>query len=168
MDKKTITLSLFLLVQGLMILVGPSATMAQATTFTESRNVPFPFVLSPLEFPCLEEEIVAEGTLHEVRHITLDDSGGRHVRTLFNTQVPRFIAVGFPSGTEYLVFGPSHFGFNDDDFVTPPRERTVFDVIHVIGRGGATDLRVRVMFHITTNAQGEVTALVDVESVKCH
>ena len=80
MDKKIMTLSLFLLVQALMILVGPTATMAQATAFTESRNVPFSFVLSPAEFPCLEEEIVAEGTLHEVRQLTLDASGGRHVR----------------------------------------------------------------------------------------
>ena len=168
MSKRIIGLSLFLLVQGFVILVGPSAAMAQATTFTESRDVPFSLVLTPQFVPCLEEPIVADGTLHEVRHVTLDDSGGRHVRTLFNVQVPKFSAVGVFSGTEYLFTGPGHFEINDDNLANPPRVRTFFDVYHLIGPGGATNILARFMFHITINAEGEVTALIDTANIQCH
>ena len=168
MSKKNITVLLFLLVPGFVILVAPSAAMAQAATFTESRDVPFNLVLTPQFLPCLEEPIVADGTLHEVRHITLDASGGRHVRTLFNVQVPRFTAVGVFSGTEYLFTGPGHFEFNDDNLANPPRVRTFLDVYHLIGPAGTTNILAQFMLHVTINAEGEVTALIDTETILCH
>ena len=167
MSKRIIGLSLFLLVQGFVVVMGPPAAMAQATTFTESRDVPFSLVLTPEFLPCLEEPIVADGSLHEVRHITLDDRGGRHVRTLFNVQVPKFHAVGVFSGNEYLFTGPGHFELIDNDLANPPRVRTFLDVYHVIGQGGTTNIVARFMFHITINAEGEVSALIDTANIQC-
>jgi hypothetical protein len=139
---------------------------AQAVTSTEVSIFPFSLTLTPADFPCLQEAILLDVTLHEVLHTTFDASGGRHRVTLFN--VPGQTALGLDSGTVYRVSGPGHSRFNDDNLTAPVRTRTFYDVIHVVGPGEATNLLVRTGFHFTFNSNGEQVVFTTVDSVKCQ
>jgi hypothetical protein len=139
---------------------------AQAGTSTQISTFPFSLTLTPGDYPCLQEDILIEGTLREVLHITFDASGGRHRTVLFNAQ--GLTALGLTSGTEYQVSGPGHSIFNDDDSAAPVRSRTFYDVIHLVGPGQATNLLVRTGFHLTFNSNGELVAFTTVDSVKCR
>lgn len=135
---------------------------AQAEVFTE----PFSLTLTPADYPCLEEDILIDGTLHFVEYLTFDASGGRHRATLVNAQ--GLTGEGLTSGTVYRVSGPGHSYFNDGDLTAPVRERTFYDIIHVVGPGDAIKLMVRVGFHLTYNSDGELVAFTQVDSVKCQ
>ena len=140
---------------------------AQAVTSTEVFTFPFSLALTPADYPCLEEVILLDGTLHGVARVTFDASGGRHRATLFNVQ-GGLSGLGLTSGTVYQVSGPGHNVFNDSDLTPPVRERTFYDVINVVGPGDATNLLVRTLLHVTFNSDGELVALTQVESVKCR
>ena len=147
--------------------LGSSAVAnAQAGASTEVSTFPFSLTLTPTDFPCLQEAILIDVTLHEVLHVTFDASGGRHRATLVNVQGQT--ALGLDSGTVYRVSGPGHSTFNDDDLAAPVRTRTFYDVIHVVGPGEATNLQVRTGFHVTFNADGEMAAFTSVDSVQCR
>ena len=147
-------------------LASAAVAAAQAHTSTQVSAFPFSFTLTPGDYPCLEEDVLIDGTLREVLHITFDASGGRHRATLFNAQ--GLTALGLTSGTVYQVSGPGHSTFNDDDSAAPVRERTFYDVIHLIGPGRNTNLMVSTGFHLTFNANGELVAFTTVDSVKCR
>jgi hypothetical protein len=140
---------------------------AQAVTSIEVFTFPFSFALTPADYPCLEEVILLDGTLHAVERLTLDASGGRHRAVLFNVQGD-LSGLGLTSGTVYQVSGPGHNVFNDGDLTPPVRERTFYDVINVVGPGDATNLRVRTGFHLTFNSNGELVASTTVDSVECR
>ena len=142
------------------------ATRAQAVASTEVFTAPFSLTLTPADYPCLEEVILIDGTLHYVVRVTFDASGGRHRATLINAQ--GLTGLGLTSGTVYRVSGPGHLTLNDDDLAPPVRERTFYDVVHVVGPGNATKLLVRVGFHLTFNSDGELVAFTEVDSVKCQ
>ena len=100
-----------------------------------------------------------------VLRVTLDASGGRHQATLIDAQ--GLTGLALTSGTAYQVSGPGHNTFNDDDLTPPVRERTSYDVIHVVGPGDATDLLVRAGFHLAFNSNGDLVAFTAVDSGKC-
>jgi hypothetical protein len=139
---------------------------AQAGTSTQVFTFPFTLALTPDDYPCLQEEILLDGTLRAVEHITLDASGGRHRTVLFNAQ--GLTAIGLTSGTVYGVSGPGHLILNDSDLAAPVRERTFYDVIHLVGPGRATNLLARTGLHLTFNNNGELVAFTTVDSVKCR
>lgn len=149
------------------LLFGSAAiATAQAVASTEVFTAPFSLTLTPADYPCLKEVIVVDGTLHYVVRVTLDASGGRHRATLINAQ--GLTGLGLDSGTVYRVSGLGHSTLNDDDLAPPMRERTFYDLIHVVGPGDAAKLLVRVGFHVTFNNDGEMVAFTETESVKCQ
>jgi hypothetical protein len=139
---------------------------AQADTSTQVSTFPFSFTLTPGEYPCLQEDVLIDGELHEVLRFTFDASGGRHRATLITPQ--GLTGLGLTTGTVYRVTGPGHSTFNDDDLVAPVRERTFYDVINLVGPGQATNLLVRTGFHLTFNSNGELVASTTVDSVQCR
>ncbi len=155
------SLSVFVLCLG-----SAAAAKAQAVASTEVFTAPFSLTLTPGDYPCLQEVVVIDGTLHYVVRVTFDASGGRHRATLINAQ--GLTGLGLDSGTVYRVSGPGHSTFNDDDLAAPVRERTFYDLIHVVGPGDAAKLLVRTGFHLTFNNDGELVAFTEVESVKCQ
>lgn len=147
-------------------LASSAIAAAQADTSTQVSTFPFSLTLTPGDYPCLQEDILIDGTLQEVLHITFDANGGRHRTVIFNAQ--GLTALGLTSGTVYQVAGPGHSIFNDDDLAAPVRERTFYDVINLVGPGQATNLLVRTGFHLTFNSNGELVAFTTVDSVKCR
>jgi hypothetical protein len=133
---------------ALLCLGSAVATRAQAVASTEVFTAPFSLTLTPADYPCLQEVILIDGTLHWVDRVTFDASGGRHRATLINAQ--GLTGEGLGTGILYRVSGLGHFTFNDDDLVPPVRERTFYDLVHVVGPGDAAKLLVRVGFHLTS------------------
>jgi hypothetical protein len=142
------------------------ATRAQAVASTDVFTAPFSLTLTPADYPCLQEVILIDGTLHWVDLVTFDASGGRHRATLINAQGLK--GLGLTTGTVYRVSGPGHFTFNDGDLTPPVRERTFYDIVHVVGPGDAKNLLVRAGMHVTFNSDGELVAFTTVDSVKCQ
>ncbi len=151
---------------ALLCLGSAVATTAQAVASTEVSTAPFSLTLTPADYPCLQEVTLIDGSLHYVDRVTFDASGGRHRATLINAQ--GLTGLGLDSGTVYQVSGPGHSTFNDDDLAAPVRERTFYDLIHVVGPGDAAKLLVRTGFHLTFNSDGELVAFTETESVKCQ
>jgi hypothetical protein len=111
--------------------------------------------------PCTGESILLEGQIRWVFHVTTDAAGGLHLATHSNAHAAGTGADGTRyrfkdmaksvmklSGSAQLVEG---FVLNH----------------HVIGQGGAADFRLRERFHLTVNANGEVTATFDESESSC-
>src|SRR5215204_6012694 len=88
-------------------LASAAVAAAQAVTSTQVSTFAFNTTLTPDVYPCLQEDVLIDGTLHEVLRFTFDASGGRHRATLINAQ--GLTGLGLTTGTVYRVAGPGHF-----------------------------------------------------------
>ncbi len=73
-----------LVILAIVSLGTPLSARAQAVTTTSGTYDPFTLLLTPDDFPCLEESILLDGTLHLVEHTSFNAAGGRNVRWFFN------------------------------------------------------------------------------------
>ena len=166
MNRKIFVATVSIVIMAIFTLVAPLSANGQAVTTTTSSYDQFTLLLTPDDFPCLEESILLDGTLHLVEHTSFNAAGGRNVRWVFNA--PNVLAVGQSSGTVYRATGPTHMTFTDNNLTAPPRERTFLDVLHLVGPGEATDLFAWSLFHVTRNASGQITASVSLQRVECR
>jgi hypothetical protein len=128
---------------------------AQAQTSTDTDQTPFSAEVTG----CSSEVFLFEGTLHTVAHTTVDANGGFHTNGQFNLQGQ---GEGLSSGDKYVFHNVTNFDQNSPTGadLTITQTRT----IKIIRQGSATptdDLQGKILFHITINAQGEVTTVVD-------
>jgi hypothetical protein len=133
---------------------------AQATTFTER-------VIEPLDasvIACNGEEVTLTGELHLTFQTTIDARGGIHERF---TLVPHKIrGVGSVTGTQYSLVGGHRSHFNADADSAP----LIFmntEMFNLVSQGGTDNLQAKINFHVTVNANGVETVLVDSLSVRC-
>jgi hypothetical protein len=98
---------------------------------------------------------VTSGVLKIVTHETLTPSGAFHLSVEANAQGVSAIA---PSGAAYQALG----GFRVETNLTPgATTQTEVAVLNVVGQGSAPNFTVRGVVHLTVNANGNVTALVN-------
>jgi hypothetical protein len=98
---------------------------------------------------------VTSGVLKIVTHDTLTPSGAYHLGVEANAQGVSAVA---PSGAAYQAPG----GFRIEANLTPgATTQTEVDVLNVVGQGSAPNFTVRGVVHLTVNANGDVTALVN-------
>ncbi len=88
-------------------------------------------------------------------HVTLDSAGGFHI--IGNANLQGITGTGLTTGDKYQATGADNFEFNGK----VAEERTAAENIHFIGQGRVNNLLVHVTIHITVNADGTMTALVD-------
>jgi hypothetical protein len=127
---------------------------AQAETITDKDRSTFEGFFNS----CTGEEVFIEGTMHTVAHTTIDANGERHIKFHFSLQGQ---GEGASSGDKYVFHrvDNSHQNFTEDN-----ANFTFSDSANLIRQGSATptdDLQGKILFHITINAQGEVTTVVD-------
>lgn len=135
-------------------------TNAQAITFRDRVIEPFEtFVIA-----CNGEDVTVSGELLLMSHTTIDARGGFHSKF---TLVPRHVrGVGAVTGIQYKAVGGQRSHFNADaDFA--PLNETFTTMFNLVSQGGSDNLQFKGTFHITINAQGEVTSFVDRFSEKC-
>ena len=133
--------------------------LAQAESETSVSKEDFVFDV----FTCEDDFVTVRGTIHTVSHITFDDSGGAHF--VIGTTVSG--AVGSDAGGETFHFSET------DRFVsnfTSGGATTDTSNFHQISttRGPRNNVYLKRTIHITTNANGEVTAVVANIEFECR
>jgi hypothetical protein len=135
-----------------------------ALTFTEVDKFPINFLAYvPCALDGAGELVELQGDLHSVFHVTEDGSGGFHIGGLSSYQ--GVSGVGQTSGDSYQANGGSHFRFNAGDPL--PFTDTFVDNFRIIGQGPGNNFLVHYNYHVTVNANGELTASVDNFKAEC-
>lgn len=150
-------LILSLMLAGTLLATTSLATMAEAVAATEMVRVPY---AQSLVAPCTGEPVVLTGELLLVFHETQDAGGGFHGDFVL---VPNSVRGEGASGTQYQAVGGARNTFNTNGAT----EFTATSMFNLVSRGGADNLLVEELFHITFNAQGEPTAIVEQFNVRC-
>ncbi len=99
------------------------------------------------------EAVVLSGTLHVLIHETVSSSGNFHLKLHFQPQ--GVSGTGLATGDSYRATGVTqeHFNFNQ-----LPINDTFVNNFRIIGQGPGNNFSVHQTFHITINANGELTS----------
>jgi hypothetical protein len=146
---------LLLLLVTTAALAMPVATQASATT----EKVPFDADV----LACNGDVIHISGTLLNIFTVTTTPSGGFVVSSHFQPQGIK--GVDLTTGTPYVATGLTR-----DILVVSPAggsTETFVNRFHIQATRGAESFIVSEVFHITVNADGDVTAFVDNFSSTC-
>jgi hypothetical protein len=131
------------------------ATAVSATATTEVVREIVPFVFNDVN-PCNGEAVSITGELTLITRTTVDSNGTLHVAF---TLVPSQVRGVGESGTGYKAVGGQREQFNVSLDEAPVTD-TFTDIFNLISEGGTDNFSARTTFHITVNANGEVTASV--------
>ena len=138
----------------------PRHTGAQATAITENLQFPIAFdVFVPCANGGAGEIVSVSGTLHEVFHITFDAAGAVHLK--IHDQPQGISGFGQTTGMKYQATGVTQQQLSTNPF-------TFVNNFRIIGQGPGNNFLIHQVFHVTVNANGEVTAFVDHASAECR
>jgi hypothetical protein len=143
-----------------------SSSQSDATSvFTTSSK----FDISILVFiPCANggsgEDVLLEGTLHETFHLGIN--GNRfQLKIIDNPQGLR--GIGQVTGDKYQATGETQTMINDRTFVNGVFTESYINNFKIIGQGPGNNFLIHENFHVTVNANGTVTALLDHLTADC-
>ena len=155
-------LSLFLAIILMVALFGPTSASAAAETYMDNVRVPYDFyVYVPCAAGGAGEDVYLSGTLHILFETTIDSSGGFHTKSHFQPQ--GISGIGLTTGDKYQATGGTQDRFNGK----VGSAYTFVNNFKIIGQGAGNNFLVHENYHVTVNANGEVTAYVDNFSVEC-
>lgn len=97
-------------------------------------------------------------------HESVDARGGIHFHSVINDKGTT--AVGLSSGITWHQVGATKETENIRG--EAPIAVSFVNVLNLISNGSAPNLRIHELFHITINANGVVTALVDRSRIECE
>ena len=141
-------------------------TIAGTASGAVLTNVKYPVVWYT-SIPCTGDIVRAEGTMHFLFAVTIDDGGGLHIKSHTQPQRLHGVVVWGPNlGAEYVGTGVTQEHLN----VKPigyPYTYTFVNNYKWIGKGQAADYRVHETYHVTVNANGEVTVVLDKVRITC-
>lgn len=143
------------LVLGVLAVTGVTLLSSSPTLWAAtSTTLPLDVIRSA---DCTGEDVALSGTIHLVSHTQADGSTVGH----FNYQ--NVTGVGLTSGTRYRATTV------DQQWLAAPFPTSIHSTgtFHLISQGSSSNLLVTVLTHITVNANGEVTASIDVLSMQC-
>jgi hypothetical protein len=145
-----------------------SATAAQGTErFTYRVDVPFDWVLTPAEYPCLTEAIQLSGTYQEHLIFVDNPSSGFHFTVHQTTN--NVTVIGLTTGDTYRFSGPLTQTNNGSADQVSDVEFTIHNINHFVGPGQDSDILFRTLIHFTFDpATGAVKAEVFKDEVLCH
>lgn len=126
-------------------------------------NTSVPFFLS-FDNPCSGESVFLSGNLHVLVHVTFDGNGGAHFYEHF--QPMGVSGEGLFSGRRYQATGETitRTNFSSSGVVTD----NFVNNFKIIGQGRGGNFLVHANFHVTINANGDLTAFVDNASSECR
>jgi hypothetical protein len=111
--------------------------------------------------PCNGDVVILEGDMHILMTFTLDGNGGVHVKSHFQ---PQNLKGTSEAGNSYIGAGVTQDNLNTKVGETS----TYINNYRMIGKGQAPNFMVHETWHITINANGEVTAEVDNVKTTCE
>ena len=117
--------------------------------------------------PCTGDEVLLEGFMHVLITETMDAKGGFHWK--YHVQPQKLQGeVVWPPDSPNLGAKYNATGLTQDTFSGKKGETYTFiNNYRMIGQSKAPNFMVHETWHITINANGEVTAVVDNYKVKC-
>jgi hypothetical protein len=127
---------------------------AQASTVTSTDRIPASGVIDGCP---PSEPISVEGTLKTVAHTTIDANGGYHTTLQIHLKGQ---GVGLDSGDKYVYNQLANHHLN----ATGPSNETSTFNFKIIRQGSVSttdDANATAVFHVTVNANGEVTTQFD-------
>jgi hypothetical protein len=136
-----------------------------AVTSSSQSTVPFNVTLW---IPCandgLGENVQLTGEIEIHSHAVEDDNGGMHMST--HMRPAGVVGVGALTGARYRGTGGT---FQNEGWASGgfPYVYTYVNNFRIIGQGPGNNLLVHVTVHQTLNADGELTAEVDLSSMEC-
>jgi hypothetical protein len=139
-------------------------TQPGANSFSSSAIIPISIgVFVPCAMNGAGEMVFLSGNLHTLFHFTDDGAGGFHGMNESNPQ--GVSGTGSSSGDSYQGTGVTLSHFNTSGL---PFNQTFVNNFRIIGQGNGNNVLVHQTFHITVNANGQVTAVVDNFSAECR
>jgi hypothetical protein len=141
--------------------VAATTAFAQSTTITTNETVP---LTGSMTNPCNGDVVTFQGNMNVTNHMTTDSNGGTHLKTHVNFQ--NVSGTGVPSGLNYNVRTTINETVNDND--GPQSEATIISMVKLISQGSAPNSFLKIVFHITVNANGVTTSTVDQTKIECQ
>lgn len=141
------------------------AFKAPPLVFTVSQIIP---VSIPVYIPCADggtgEYVLLEGNLNDLFHVTINDNKAVFK---YHDNPQGLTGTGETTGDKYqatgVTQGQTTIAANNGQY-----ETTYVNNFRIIGQGTGNNYLVHETFHITFNAQGELTAEVSNFSVECQ
>ena len=152
MKRISVVLGLAVLMAATVVLTA-GAALAQAETITTTDQTTFNQTFRS----CTNELVQIQGTLNTVAHSTIDANGVIHSKFNFTVQGQGVSE----SGAQYVFHSAFQQGYT---FTADNSTYTFIQTEKLIRQGSATpsdDLEYSILYHVTVNDQGEVTAVVD-------
>ena len=110
---------------------------------------------------CNGDVLAGTGTVHQVIQETVNDNGFHLGEKL---QFQNVKLTGTPSGASYVA----NQTVSLEENVLPGETITETFSLKIIGQGQADNLVGHTVFHVTVNANGDITSSFDKVSVDCH
>ena len=160
--RKTITLTI-----GITLLTLSLAAVAFSQALAITTNDFVPFALSAF-VPCANggagETVLVQGTLHVEQHITINGNRA-NIRSHFQPQGAD--GVGQITGDVYNAVGVTQ-DQNSIPISNGAFEFTAINNFRLIGQKTDNNLQVHQSVHVTIDANGNVTTVIDHESIDCN
>jgi len=154
---RTLLVATILIVSNLM----PGPALAQANTVITNEIVPFGI---PIGVPCANNDGgFITGEVHNLFVVTQTNTGMTHVKWHFNLQ--NVSGVGDVSGELIRASAGQNVHFTFDG---PTYEETFVHRQVWIITGSTGNLNTHITFHVTVNANGEVTSEIDQVNTHCQ
>ena len=148
--------------------VPQSVSTAANAAFRDTYRIdlPFEWVLTPTDFPCLSETIHLFGSIQE--HLVFVDSKGS-IHLTVHQSTNNMTAIGLTTGDTYQFSGPLTFSASGSTSLGNELEFTFHNINHFVGPGRDSNIYLRTLVHVTRDA---TTGIPKVEVVKddvlCH
>jgi hypothetical protein len=141
------------LVTAILFVLAAGTAMAEVPS---NQKIPFN---DSFFVPCANggrgEMVRLAGEMHALFLITFDENGGRHVASQF--QPMGITGYGEETGDTYRASGVTRHNLNIRD-ATFPVAYTLVNNFRLVGPGQGNNVIVHDTYHITVNANGEVSA----------
>jgi hypothetical protein len=157
MHRKTMLMSLFVGIAVAFCLGRTTPAQAQATANTIEGTVDVPLTVTN---PCTGDIINGTFTFHFVLHTTSNNNAGI---TVIHSHIVNGTAVS-DTGVSYVIQESG----NDTEIGSSTNEITTVLDTHVVSQGQSSNFSMRVLIHLTVNANGDVTANVDSTTTTCQ
>src|SRR5215475_13983590 len=146
---------------GAMVMFGIALPTPTRAAVVINTSVPFSALIL---IPCAPDIAFLTGDLHVLITQEVDSNGGIHVKAHFQPQ--GISGVGLLTGDRYQATGVTQEHINDHSGLA--FEDTFVNNFRIIGQGQGNNLLVHTTFHVSVNANGDVTASVLNSSVDCN
>jgi len=134
---------------------------AEAITITDSVTEPYETTITA----CNGEEVHLSGELLFIYHVTVDANDAIHSAFILVPQ--NVVGVGAETGVRYRAVGGDREQFYNLDADVGPITYTNTDMFNLVSQGGSDNFQAKYTFHVTVNANGEITVEVDQYSARC-